>query len=171
MAPGWNRPRSAGFPRNLPPRHPPSINPKSRSRRDPMRATLVLWRPPVSTGGCGPCAPPRRGQHRQRYVGPGHVKVNGAGAKPSTSVRAGDTVRGARRRPRANTRGSRSARQTVGAPVAATCFIDHSPPPPARKLDCRSAAPRSLSGPSDKAGAPRDRSPTEALTFHEVDAR
>ncbi len=64
----------------------------------------------------------------------GHVKVNGAGAKPSTSVRAGDTVVarvGDRER---ILEVLQVLDKRVGAPAAAGCFIDHSPPPPPRSL-------------------------------------
>jgi ribosome-associated heat shock protein Hsp15 len=64
----------------------------------------------------------------------GHVKVNGAGAKPSTAVRAGDTVTarvGDRER---ILEVLEVLDKRVGAPVAATCFIDHSPPPPSRSV-------------------------------------
>lgn len=62
----------------------------------------------------------------------GHVRVNGSPAKAATPVRAGDAVEahlGGRLRlvdvvaPIA---------KRVGAPSAAECLVDHSPPPPAR---------------------------------------
>ncbi len=59
----------------------------------------------------------------------GHVRVNDRPAKPSTTVRAGDRVT-------ATTRAHERVLEIVviidkrvGAPVAATCLIDHSPPP------------------------------------------
>lgn len=61
----------------------------------------------------------------------GHVRVNNAPAKPATPVRIGDTVR---------TRVYDIARvvevaqvieKRVGAPVAVTCYVDHTPPPSA----------------------------------------
>ena len=60
----------------------------------------------------------------------GHVRVNGAPAKAATAVRVGDRVE-------ANVHGRerilevvRLVEKRVGAPVAAECLIDHSPPPP-----------------------------------------
>ena len=52
----------------------------------------------------------------------GHVRVNGAPAKPATTVRTGDRVEA--------TAHGRLRVLGVGAPVAAECLIDHSPPPP-----------------------------------------
>ncbi|MHB8463908.1 MAG: RNA-binding S4 domain-containing protein [Acidimicrobiales bacterium] len=64
----------------------------------------------------------------------GHVRVNGAAAKPATPVRAGDRVTA-----RVNGRDRvlevvRVIDARVGAPVAAECFVDDSPPPPPRDL-------------------------------------
>lgn len=60
----------------------------------------------------------------------GHVRVNGKGAKPATSVTVGDRVE-------ARVHGSdrivevaEVVDKRVGAAVAAACFIDHTPPPP-----------------------------------------
>ena len=58
----------------------------------------------------------------------GHVRVNGNSAKPSTKVRAGDRVNaviGTRERV---VEVVRPIEARVGAPVAATCYIDHTPP-------------------------------------------
>ncbi|HEX6567768.1 MAG TPA: RNA-binding S4 domain-containing protein [Acidimicrobiales bacterium] len=62
----------------------------------------------------------------------GHVRVNGAPAKPASTVRAGDRVD-------AHVHGRarvlevvRIIDMRVGAPVAADCLIDRSPPEPAR---------------------------------------
>lgn len=60
----------------------------------------------------------------------GHVRVNGTPAKPATPVRQGDRVEttlGGRRRVLEVVR---LIDKRVGAPVAAECFVDHSPPPP-----------------------------------------
>ncbi|MBF6221011.1 RNA-binding S4 domain-containing protein [Nocardia abscessus] len=64
----------------------------------------------------------------------GHVRVNGAPAKPAQPVRPGDEV---------HIRASgieriviveRIVTKRVGAPIAAQCLIDRSPPPPPREI-------------------------------------
>ena len=62
----------------------------------------------------------------------GHVRVNGAPAKPAATVRAGDRVTA-----RAHGRDRvlevvQVIDKRVGPPIAATCLVDHSPPPPPR---------------------------------------
>ena len=59
----------------------------------------------------------------------GHVKVNGASAKPATTVTPGDRVE-------ARVHGRDRVLDVVevidkrvGAPVAERCYVDHSPPP------------------------------------------
>ncbi len=60
----------------------------------------------------------------------GHVKVNGATAKPATPVRVGDRVEAfAHGRPRIF-EVVKLIDKRVGAPAAAECIVDHSPPPP-----------------------------------------
>lgn len=64
----------------------------------------------------------------------GHVRVNGNPAKPASPVRAGDRVEA-----RVGTRERivevvEVIAKRVGAPVAVTCLVDHSPPPPPREL-------------------------------------
>ncbi|WP_408647545.1 RNA-binding S4 domain-containing protein [Streptomyces geranii] len=63
----------------------------------------------------------------------GHVRVNGERVKPAYAVRVGDEVR-------LRTAGhervvvvKRLIRKRVGAPVAAECYVDNSPPPPPRE--------------------------------------
>lgn len=63
----------------------------------------------------------------------GHVRVNGDRAKSAQPVRVGDEVR-------VRTAGfdrilivSRVVTKRVGAPVAAECFVDKTPPPPPRE--------------------------------------
>ena len=63
----------------------------------------------------------------------GHVRINDARVKPAAEVRVGDTVK-----LRAGDRDrvvevARIIDSRVGAPVAATCLVDHSPPPPPRE--------------------------------------
>ncbi|TLS42525.1 RNA-binding S4 domain-containing protein [Streptomyces montanus] len=63
----------------------------------------------------------------------GHVRVNGERVKPAHAVRVGDEVRlrhGGRERIVVV---KRLIRKRVGAPVAAECYIDNSPPPPPRE--------------------------------------
>lgn len=65
----------------------------------------------------------------------GHVKVNGRAAKPATTVRVGDRVE-------AHAHGRdrvfevvRVIDKRVGPPVAVECYVDHSPPAPARERE------------------------------------
>lgn len=60
----------------------------------------------------------------------GHVKVNGASAKPATTVRVGDRVEARVHEANRDVEVVELIEKRVGAAVAATCFIDHSPPPP-----------------------------------------
>jgi ribosome-associated heat shock protein Hsp15 len=58
----------------------------------------------------------------------GHVLVNGMPAKPSTKVRAGDRVEALIADRERIVEVVRPIESRVGAPVAATCYVDHSPP-------------------------------------------
>ncbi len=62
----------------------------------------------------------------------GHVEINGVNAKAATGVRVGDRVEarivGRTRRVVV----TRLIDKRVGAAVAASCYVDHSPPPPER---------------------------------------
>jgi ribosome-associated heat shock protein Hsp15 len=65
----------------------------------------------------------------------GRVRINGQRAKPASPVRVGDRVEA-----RAGDRERVLEVVTVidkrvGAPIAAGCVVDHSPPPPDRDLD------------------------------------
>ena len=63
----------------------------------------------------------------------GHVRVNGVRVKPAHTVRAGDEVR-LRYEGRERVVVVREViTKRVGAPVAAECYIDNSPPPPPRE--------------------------------------
>lgn len=64
----------------------------------------------------------------------GHVRVNGERVKPAYAVRIGDEVR--LRQAGGHERiviVKRLIRKRVGAPVAAECYVDNSPPPPPRE--------------------------------------
>jgi ribosome-associated heat shock protein Hsp15 len=58
----------------------------------------------------------------------GHVLVNGSPAKPSTKVRAGDRVEAVIADRERVIEVVRPIESRVGALVAATCYMDHSPP-------------------------------------------
>ena len=58
----------------------------------------------------------------------GHVRVNGSPAKPSTKVRAGDRVEAFIADRERIVEVVRPIESRVGAPVAVTCYVDHSPP-------------------------------------------
>ena len=59
----------------------------------------------------------------------GHVLVNGSPAKPSTKVRGGDRVEALIAERERVVEVVRPIESRVGAAVAATCYVDHSPPP------------------------------------------
>jgi len=59
----------------------------------------------------------------------GHVLVNGNTAKPSTKIRAGDRVDALIAGRERLLEVVRAIESRVGAPVAVTCYVDHSPPP------------------------------------------
>ena len=60
----------------------------------------------------------------------GHVRVNGHPAKPATTVRVGDRVEATYAGRRRVLEVARVIDKRVGAPLAAECIVDHSPPPP-----------------------------------------
>ncbi|MER7401350.1 RNA-binding S4 domain-containing protein [Streptomyces sp. NPDC000070] len=63
----------------------------------------------------------------------GHVRVNGERVKPAHAVRVGDEVRLRHDGRERVVIVTRLIRKRVGAPVAAQCYIDNSPPPPPRE--------------------------------------
>ena len=58
----------------------------------------------------------------------GHVLANGSPAKPSTKVRAGDRIEALIAGRERVVEVVRPIESRVGAIVAATCYVDHSPP-------------------------------------------
>jgi ribosome-associated heat shock protein Hsp15 len=58
----------------------------------------------------------------------GHVRINGSAAKPSTKVRPGDRVEALIADGERVVEVVRPIESRVGAAVAATCYVDHSPP-------------------------------------------
>ncbi len=73
----------------------------------------------------------------------GHVRVNGAPAKASATVKIGDRVEAFVERQRV-LQVAAIVDKRVGAPVAATCFVDHSPPAPVKRR--QPPAPRRAPG-------------------------
>jgi len=63
-----------------------------------------------------------------RLCDAGHVVVNGSPAKPSTKVRAGDRVEARIADRERIVEVVRPIESRVGAAVAVTCYVDHSPP-------------------------------------------
>ncbi|HEX6257510.1 MAG TPA: RNA-binding S4 domain-containing protein [Euzebyales bacterium] len=60
----------------------------------------------------------------------GHVRINGRSAKPASPVRVGDRVEARVNRRDRIAEVTRIIDKRVGAPIAAECYVDHSPPPP-----------------------------------------
>lgn len=63
----------------------------------------------------------------------GHVRVNGERAKPAQTVRPGDEVRVRLDGRERIVVVSRLISKRVGAPVAAECYVDNTPPEPPRE--------------------------------------
>jgi len=63
----------------------------------------------------------------------GHVRVNGAPAKPAMPVRPGDRVDAYVSGRQRIVEVVETIDKRVGAAVAATCLVDHSPPPPPKE--------------------------------------
>lgn len=63
----------------------------------------------------------------------GHVRVNGARVKPAHAVKVGDEVRLRHEGRERIVVVSQVITKRVGAPVAAECYVDKSPPPPLRQ--------------------------------------
>jgi ribosome-associated heat shock protein Hsp15 len=64
----------------------------------------------------------------------GHVRVNGTPAKPSTKIHAGDRIEAWIADRDRVVEVLRPIETRVGAPAAAACYVDHSPPPVVREV-------------------------------------
>ena len=64
----------------------------------------------------------------------GHVRVNGRPAKPATPVRVGDRIEAHVAERDRVLEVVRLIDKRVGAPIAAECLVDHSPPAPPREV-------------------------------------
>ncbi|MBV9666403.1 MAG: RNA-binding S4 domain-containing protein [Actinobacteria bacterium] len=88
----------------------------------------------------------------------GHVRINGTSAKPASPVKPGDRVDATIRGDLRDVEVVQLIAKRVGAPLAAQCYVDHSPPPSERP-------PRRLFPRDPGAGRPtkRDRRLTDRL--------
>lgn len=64
----------------------------------------------------------------------GHVKLNGVAVKPSQNVVPGDRVRVWVDHKQWDVEVVETLKKRVGAAIARTCYVDHSPPPPPKEL-------------------------------------
>ncbi len=60
----------------------------------------------------------------------GHIKINGDRAKPSSPIKVSDEVRIYLNEVERIVEVSTLVKKRVGAPIAVTCYVDHTPPPP-----------------------------------------
>lgn len=63
----------------------------------------------------------------------GHVRINNEKMKPSTPVKVGDMIRVYSDAGEKIVEVTKLINKRVGAPVAVTCYIDHTPPPPPKE--------------------------------------
>ena len=64
----------------------------------------------------------------------GHVRINGTSAKPASNVRVGDRVEVRQGERRRIVEVVRVIDRRVGAPISASCLVDHSPARPPAEL-------------------------------------
>jgi len=63
----------------------------------------------------------------------GHVRINGTSAKPASPLKTGDRVQATIRGDLRDVEVVQLIAKRVGAPIAAECYVDHSPPPSAER--------------------------------------
>jgi ribosome-associated heat shock protein Hsp15 len=97
----------------------------------------------------------------------GHVRVNDTPAKPATVVRVGDTIRTRVYDIPRVVEVAQVIEKRVGAPVAVTCYVDHTPPPPPP-----AERPAPVAARERGAGRPtkRDRRRLDQLREHALEA-
>ena len=76
----------------------------------------------------------------------GHVKIDGKAVKPAQQVVPGETVRVWKDHREYILEVAATVSKRVGAPVARSCYIDYSPPPPRRSFVVGLPVPRSRTG-------------------------
>ncbi|MHA2789327.1 RNA-binding S4 domain-containing protein [Corynebacterium sp. S7] len=69
-----------------------------------------------------------------KAVRAGHVKLNDESTKPAQQVVPGDRVRVWKDHRTFDVEVAATVRKRVGASVARSCYIDHSPPPPPKEI-------------------------------------
>lgn len=87
----------------------------------------------------------------------GHVQINGRGAKPSAKVKVGDRVKAYIADREREVEVVTIIENRVGAPIAVTCYIDHSPEPVAEPLPPGMEWTRGAGRPSKKLRRELDR--------------
>ncbi|WP_425583225.1 RNA-binding S4 domain-containing protein [Streptomyces luteosporeus] len=92
----------------------------------------------------------------------GHVRLNGERAKPAQTVKPGDEVRLRQAGRERIVVVKQLVRKRVGAPVAAECYVDNSPPPPPREA----VAPVGVRDRGTGRPTKRDRREMEQLRGH-----
>jgi ribosome-associated heat shock protein Hsp15 len=86
-----------------------------------------------------------------------HVRVNGRDARPSTRIKAGDRIEARIADRDRIVEVVRVIESRVGAPIAVTCYIDHSPPPPEEPLPPGMEWARGVGRPSKRVRRELDR--------------
>ena len=74
----------------------------------------------------------------------GHVRVNGHPAKAATKVKIGDRIEARAQGRTWIVEATQLIDKRVGAAIAATCFVDHSPPPPKPEFVAPPAVPEGV---------------------------
>jgi ribosome-associated heat shock protein Hsp15 len=87
----------------------------------------------------------------------GHVKINGSNAKPAATVKVGDRVEARAHGRHRIFEVARVIDKRVGAPIAAECVVDHSPPPPRAAEDPVFARERGAGRPTKRDRRAMDR--------------
>ena len=82
-----------------------------------------------STSGCGRSGSTRRVPPRAARCRGGHVKINGAAAKPASAVNIGDRVTATLHERFRDVEVVELLSKRVGAAITAQCYVDHSPLP------------------------------------------
>ncbi|MDP1819669.1 MAG: RNA-binding S4 domain-containing protein [Acidimicrobiales bacterium] len=87
----------------------------------------------------------------------GHVKINGRSAKPAATVRAGDRVHAHVHGIEREVEVVRLIDKRVSAPIAAECYVDHTPPVPEADRDRPASRERGAGRPTKRERRDLDR--------------